>query len=136
MCRLHAETLVRLLAPTTPFLAEALWQLTGGFGRAPSGEIHAGDADAPFGADGPGSIHAQSWPEWDEALARDETVTVAVQVNGKVRDRVEVAAGATEDVVRAAALERPRVREFVPDPDAARYHHVVDRLLSIVVAKG
>jgi leucyl-tRNA synthetase len=128
------ETLVRLLAPTTPFASEALWQLTGGFGRAPSGEIHAGDADAPFLVDGPGSIHAQAWPEWDEALARDETVTIAVQVNGKVRDRIEVAVGSSEQDVRAAALERPRVREFVPNPDAARYHHVVDRLLSIVVA--
>jgi leucyl-tRNA synthetase len=130
------ETLVRLLAPTTPFLSEALWQLTGGFGRAPSGAIHAGDPDSPFTTEGPGSIHAQSWPVWDEGLARDETVTIAVQVNGKVRDRVEVAAGASEDVVRAAALERARVREFVPDLDGARYHYVADRLLSIVVAKG
>ena len=129
------EALVRLLAPTTPFFSEALWQLTGGFGRARSGGITAGDPSAPFATDGPGSIHAQAWPEWDEALARDETVTIAVQVNGKVRDRIEVAAGTSEDDVRAAALERPRVREFVPDPEAARYHHVADRLLSIVVAK-
>ena len=130
------ETLVRLLAPTTPFIAETLWQLTGGFGRAAPGSSTSGDADAPFAADGPGTIHRQPWPTWDDALARDETVMIAVQVNGKVRDRIEVDAGTPEDAVRAAALDRPRVREFVPDPGTARYHYVADRILSIVVPKA
>ena len=106
--------LLKMLAPVAPHMTEEMWQEMG----------------KPY------SIHTQAWPKVDEAAAKDEEITLVVQVNGKVRDRVDVPAGAPEEVVRAAALERPRVVEFVPDPAAARYHYVSDRLLSIVIAKG
>jgi leucyl-tRNA synthetase len=125
------ETLVLLLAPSAPFIAEALWQHTGGFGRAKAASFEAGAATSKFGAIG--SIHQQAWPVYDEALTRDDVVTVVVQVNGKVRDRIELPADADEATAREAALTRPRIQEFVTNPAAAKYIYIKGRLLNIVV---
>jgi leucyl-tRNA synthetase len=125
------ESLVRLLAPSAPFIAEGLWQVTGGFGRAAAGAPQAGDPAHPF--DAPGSVHEQPWPAYDEALTVEDVVTVVVQVNGKVRDRIEAPADATEAQVRAAALQRPRIQEFVTDPERAKFIYVKGRLLNVVV---
>lgn len=127
------ETLVRLLAPAAPFLAEGLWQATGGFGRAAPGSFRAGAATDAFGP--AGSIHTQEWPLWDEALTRDDVVTIVVQVNGRVRDRLELPSDAAESDVRQAALERPRIQEFVADPQGAKFIYVKGRLLNIVTGK-
>ena len=124
------ETLVRLLSPLAPFITEALWQQTGGFGRSAPRSPYAGAPTLPF--EGPGSIHQQSWPTWEEALTRDEIATIVVQVNGRVRDRVEVPAEATEEEVRAAALASPKVQSFVTNPAAARFVYVPGRILNIV----
>ena len=62
------ETLLVLLAPAAPHIAEELWQLTGHMV----------------------SVHLHPWPEWDDDLGRDEVVQIAVQVNGKVRATVEL----------------------------------------------
>jgi leucyl-tRNA synthetase len=127
------ETLVRLLAPAAPFVAEGLWQATGGFGRSAPESPQAGAAETPFGP--AGSVHAQEWPTWDAALTRDDVVTVVVQVDGRVRDRLELPAGVPEEEVRRAALDRPRIRELVAEPDRARFVYVKGRLLSIVTAR-
>jgi leucyl-tRNA synthetase len=127
-----SETLVRLLAPMAPFLAEGLWQATGGFGRAEPGSPFAGAPTERFGP--AGSVHAQPWPSWDPALARPELATVVVQVNGRLRDRLELPADAGEEEARAAALARPRVAELVPNPAAARFVYVPGRVLNIVTA--
>jgi leucyl-tRNA synthetase len=125
------ETLVLLLSPSAPFIAEALWQVTGGFGRGPSQPYVSGEPQAPFSEIG--SVHAQRWPTHDESLTRDDVVTIVVQVNGKVRDRVELPAESDEAAARLAALSRPRVQEFVTDPQNAKYIYVKGRLLNIVV---
>ena len=108
------ETLLLLLAPPAPHIAEELWLRTG----------HEG------------SVHQQPWPAWDEALTRDEVVTVVVQVNGRVRDRIELAADADEAAAQAAALARPRIQEFVTNPAAAKVIYVKGRLLNIVTGKA
>jgi leucyl-tRNA synthetase len=125
------ETLVTLLAPSAPFIAEGLWQLTGGFGRGKPAPAEAGSGRTAFGD--AGSVHLQTWPSYDEALTRDDVVTVVVQVNGKVRDRLELPAEATEADAKEAALARPRIQEFVTNPDTAKFIYVKGRLLNIVV---
>ncbi len=74
------EALLLMLAPLAPHIAEELWERTG----------------RPY------SVHTQSWPEWDADLAREDEVTLVVQVNGKVRDRIHVPAGIDEDAREAA----------------------------------
>jgi leucyl-tRNA synthetase len=67
-------------------------------------------------------------------LLREETLEIGVQVNGKVRGRVTVPAGAGEDEVRRAALEDARVREWVGAGEVRKMVYIPGRLLNIVVA--
>jgi len=105
------ETLLLLLAPTTPHLAEELWQQTG----------HSY------------SIHNQGWPKWDEELARDEEVTLVVQVNGKLRDRIAVPASITEAEARQLVLERERVKTYLEGKEIVNIIYVPRRLVNLVV---
>jgi leucyl-tRNA synthetase len=90
-----AEEVVRLLllmlSPMTPHIAHELWQRRG-----------LGDM-----------LATEPWPEWDEELAREETVTMVIQVNGKVRDRLEVPAEITREQAEEAALASEKVRGWI-----------------------
>ena len=105
------DTLLLLLAPTAPHLTEELWQRTG--------------HDY--------SIHNQSWPGWDETLARDEEITLVVQVNGKLRDRMVVPASITEAQARQLALERKRVKAYLEGKEITNTIYVPGRLINFVV---
>jgi leucyl-tRNA synthetase len=105
------ETLVLLMNPFTPHVCEEMWGRLG----HPEGLV-----DHP-------------WPVADEAAAREEAVELAVQVNGKVRGHVLVARDATEEEVRRAALEEPKVREHLAGRDIAKFVLVPGRLVSVVV---
>jgi leucyl-tRNA synthetase len=78
-------------------------------------------------------VHLQQWPEPDPALLRRETVEIPVQVNGRVRDRIEVNLEATEAEARAAAEASTRVAEHLAGHEVARVVYVPGRLLNIVV---
>jgi leucyl-tRNA synthetase len=104
------DALVLLLAPFAPHIAEELWQRRGG-------------SD---------SVHRQSWPSYDESAARDLRVTVVAQVNGKVRDRLELPAGLTEQQLHAAALASPKVIQAIAGAPVARVIVVADRLVNVV----
>lgn len=104
------ETLLVLLAPMTPHITEELWH-----------EIGHSD-----------SVHAQSWPSYDPALTVDEVVTVVVQVNGKVRDRLEVAPSISEDEVRRLALASERVQAAIEGRDLKKFVYVPGRLANLV----
>jgi len=105
------DTLLRLLTPTAPHLAEELWQRTG----------HEY------------SIHNQSWPQWDEELAKDEEITLVVQVNGKLRDRITVPASITEAEARQIAAESTRVQTHLEGKEVVKEIYVPGRLLNFVV---
>jgi leucyl-tRNA synthetase len=105
------ETLVLLLNPFTPHVCEEMWARLG----------HEG-----------GLVHA-AWPAFDPGAAREESVELAVQVNGKVRGRVVVPQGATEEEVRARALAEPRVAEHVEGKQMIKCVVVPGRLVSVVV---
>jgi leucyl-tRNA synthetase len=105
------ETLLLLLAPTAPHLAEELWQQTG--------QAY--------------SIHNQGWPGWDEKLAKDEEITLVVQVNGKLRDRITVSASITEEEARALAMGSERVKAYLGDRKIASAIYVPSRLVNLVV---
>jgi leucyl-tRNA synthetase len=106
-----SDILLLLLAPTAPHLAEELWQQTG--------------HDY--------SIHNQSWPKWDEELAREEEITLVVQVNGKLRDRVVVPVSITEDEAKQKALDSQRVKTYLGGRQVAKVIYVPGRLVNLVV---
>jgi len=78
-------------------------------------------------------VHLESWPKFDPSLARDETVTVVVQVNGKVRDRLEVAVGASEAEVRELALKSEAVVRHLAGKAPQKIIYIPNKMLSIVV---
>ena len=105
------KTLLLLLAPTAPHLAEELWQRT-------AYEY---------------SIHNQSWPTWDKELAKDEEITLVIQVNGKLRDRVSVPASISEAEARQLAIEQKRVQPYLEGRKILNIIYVPGRLVNFVV---
>src|SRR5487761_79800 len=108
--RAAVRTLVLLLNPMAPHAGEELWSRIGGEGLA---------ADA-------------SWPEYDPALAADADVTLVVQVAGKVRDRLTVPVGLSEDKALAVALASDRVRAAFDGRKPSKVVYVPDRLINLV----
>jgi len=104
-------TLLLLMAPFTPHIAEELWTRTG----------------RPY------SIHQQRWPVYDEAAAAAEMITLVVQVNGKVRARIQVPADVTEEQAREAALASEGVRRHLNGKAPKKIVYVPGRLVNIVV---
>lgn len=105
-----ADVLVELMAPFTPHWAEELWH-------------------TPLGHNT--SVHEQPWPEFDLALAAADEVELAVQINGKVKTRITVAADAAEEVIRETALEA--VSKATEGKNVVKVIVIPDRLVNIVV---
>lgn len=105
------EKLTLCLAPFAPHMTEEIWRALG----------HTQ------------SVHDQRWPSWEESYVQTAEVEVAVQVNGKLRDRVMVPAGASETELREAALALERVRPHLEGKTVVRVVTVPDRLVNIVV---
>jgi leucyl-tRNA synthetase len=105
------ETLVRLIAPMAPHLAEEMWQRLGH-------ETLLVD---------------MAWPEADPALTVDETVTIAIQVGGKMRGRIELPAGASQETATEAALAVENVAANIAGRDVRKVIFVPDKLVNFVV---
>jgi leucyl-tRNA synthetase len=103
---------LRVLAPVAPHIAEELW--TNYLGK-------------------PYSIHQQPWPKVDEDAAREDMIEIPVQVNGKVRDRVVVAAEASEDEIKSAALASEGVQKYLEGKEPRKVIVANKRLVNVVV---
>jgi leucyl-tRNA synthetase len=101
---------IRMMAPVTPHIAEELWAF---FGK-------------------PHSIHQQSWPEVDLKAAAEEMVTLIVQVDGKLRDRIMVPAGISEENAKQAALDSEVIQKFLEGAAPRKVIVVPGRLVNIV----
>jgi len=101
---------LRMAAPVVPFIAEELWERLGKSG----------------------SIHTQSWPEVDQAALAEEEITLVVQVNGKLRDRLTLPADVEEDEARERALASDGARRFIADKTVRKVIYVPGRLVNIV----
>jgi leucyl-tRNA synthetase len=80
----------------------------------------------------PYSVHQQPWPAYDASLVTEAMVEVVVQVNGKVRDRLMLAADASEADAVAAALAAPKVAESLAGAEPRKVIYVPGRLVNIV----
>ena len=105
------EKLLLLLAPFAPHMTEELWSRLG----------------KPY------SIHQQAWPTWDKAIAAEETITLIIQVNGKVRDRIQVPAGIDEPQARSLALQSKALERYLAGKDPRKVIYVPGRLVNVVV---
>jgi leucyl-tRNA synthetase len=105
------ESLVSLVAPFAPHTADELWQQLG----------HET------------SVQRDSWPEWEEAYLLSDTMTLAVQVNGKLRAEIVVGLETAEEVIETTALENDRIKEFLGDKKPTRVIYVPGRIVNIVV---
>ena len=79
------------------------------------------------------SIHTESLPGWDDGLAADEIITVVVQINGKVRERLQLAADVTEEQAFEAAFASDRVKAYTDDTEIVRRIYVPGKLVNLVV---
>ena len=104
------EKFLLMLAPFAPHISEELWELIG----------------RPY------SIHRQPFPRWDDDLAAAEILTLVVQVNGKVRDKLEVPVDIEEAEARELALASPRVRSFTDGKSVDKTVYVPGRLINVV----
>jgi leucyl-tRNA synthetase len=105
------EPLLLMLAPVAPHIAEELWERSG----------------RPY------SVHTQAWPEWDAKLAKEEEVTLVVQVNGKLRDRIQVPADITEERAKELALGSDVIKKHLDQQTVRRVVYVPGKLVNIVV---
>ena len=105
------ESMMQLLSPLAPHITEELWHMTG----------HSD------------TIHRSMWPAYDEAMTHDETFTLVIQVNGKVRERIEVSADITEAQARQTALGNSRVASFIGENTVQKVIYVPGKLVNIVV---
>ena len=103
--------LLLLMAPGTPHIAEELWARIG----------------KPY------SIHQQSWPTFDPEIAKEEEITLVLQVNGKVRDRIVVPADLPEEDAQQLALANENVQRFLGGKEPRKVIVVQGRLVNIVV---
>jgi leucyl-tRNA synthetase len=108
-----AERLVLLLAPLAPFITEELWRVLGNSS----------------------SVHLATWPGFDPELVRSDRVTCVLQVDGKVRDRIEVATDVAEDELRDLALASDKVRAALGGRQVARIVVVPPKLVNLVTGR-
>ncbi len=105
------RTAIQLTAPFAPHITEELWSALGE----------------------KGSVHTSSWPTWDESKLVSDTITLAVQVNGKVRAEIIIPTDADEESVKATAMAHERTKEFLGGKQPKRVIYVTGRLVNIVV---
>lgn len=106
--------LLLLMAPSTTHFAEELWQKTG----------H------------PYSIHQQCWPEYNEILAKEKEITLVIQVNGHLRDRLAVPASISEEEAKTLALSREKVKAQMDNKKVLKVIYVPGRLVNVVIGEG
>ncbi|RMF50823.1 MAG: leucine--tRNA ligase [Anaerolineae bacterium] len=103
---------LRMMAPVAPHITEEIWS------------EHLGK---------PYSIHQQPWPEVDEEATKEDEITIPVQVNGKLRDRITVPADASDEDIKAAALQAEGAQKYLAGKAPRKVIYVPKRLVNIVV---
>lgn len=105
------EKLLILLSPIAPFITEELWSRMGN----------------------KGSIHRVPWPEHDEEIAKEELITIVFQVNGKIRDKKNLPAGISAEVIEGYALNSERIKKFIGNREIIKKIVIPNKLVNIVV---
>jgi leucyl-tRNA synthetase len=105
------KSLVLMSAPIVPHQAEELWQQLG----------------RPY------SVHQQPWPQWNAELAAEATTEIVIQVNGKLRDRLQLPVGLSEADLRGRALASPKIQALLNGGEPRKVIVVPNKLVNVVV---
>jgi leucyl-tRNA synthetase len=105
------QTLTKLLAPLAPHLSEELWEMIGGSGM----------------------IISERWPQFDPKMLESSTMTIAIQVNGKLRGSIEVDASATKEEIIETSKKQENVAKFLADAPILKEIYVPRKLVSLVI---
>ncbi len=108
----HYRKLIKILSPFAPHMCEELWQ-----------EVLEEEP----------SISFSNWPEYKDEYLQKDKIQIAVQINGEVRDEIEVPADAKEDEVREKVMDREQVQKYIEDKEIKKFIYVEGNLVSIVV---
>lgn len=110
------KILLKLLAPMAPHISEELWDQLGIDNSGPDS-----------------SIFSQKWPQYDPQLIKPSEITLVIQINGKVRDKVKVDPQISKEEARKVALSRPKVKKWIQDKKIKRIVFVPQKLINIVI---
>jgi leucyl-tRNA synthetase len=105
------EILVITLSPFAPHICEEMWEIIGN----EKGIIKA------------------SWPVWDESALKQDEITIVVQINGKVRSKIQVSSDSSDDQVKQIALEDGKIKKFIDSKEIKRVIVVPQKLVNIVI---
>ena len=104
-------SLIKLMSPVTVFMSDEIWHELGG----------------------KNSIHEEPWCKYDENLAKMSSITLVVQVNGKVKDKISVDEGLSNDEMKEVALNSPKIKELTGGKEIVKTIVVPKKLVNIVV---
>jgi leucyl-tRNA synthetase len=104
------ENFLKILAPFAPHICEEIWQILG----------HKK------------SIFLAPWPKWDEKLVKEEMITLIIQVNGKVRDKIEVESDISEERAKELAISSEKIKKWISDKKIKKVIFVPGKLINIV----
>ncbi|MEW6675115.1 MAG: leucine--tRNA ligase [Nitrospirota bacterium] len=110
--RFTIETVLLLLSPFSPHITEELWEA---IGNKPS-------------------IFEQKWPDWDEEAAKEEQIELVIQINGKLRSRLMISPGLSDDEIKKMALEEQKIKEIVGSKTIKKVIVVKGKLVNIVTS--
>jgi len=105
------EKMLILFSPFAPHFCEELWEKLGN----------------------QESILKQKWPEYDENLIKEEIIKLAIQINGKVRDKIEIQNGLTEEEIRVIVLKSEKVKKWIEGRQITKFLFIPPALVNIVV---
>ena len=106
-----AVTFLKLFAPVLPHMSEEIYE----------------------GLGGKDSVHKLQWPRYEEALAKTSTITLVVQINGKVKDKIEVDSESSKEELEKFALNSERIKELIKDKQVVKVIVVPSKLVNIVI---
>ena len=107
----EAELFLKLLAPVTPHISEELWEKLGN----------------------KESVFLEKWPEYDEKLTQEENWQLVIQINGKVRDKIEVKKDISEEEVKELALSQDKIKEWLSGKEPKKIIYVPGKLINLVI---
>jgi leucyl-tRNA synthetase len=105
------ERMVLLLAPLAPHISEELWR---GLGYE-------------------NSVHEQKWPQFDPNMIKDEKINLIIQINGKVRDKIEIDVDASENEIKELALNQDKIKNWIKDGKVKKVIFIPNQVINFVI---